>query len=123
MISGGHFKATLHKVAQPPDDQEHCERLSIVLFNGSEGSMRLRPFVESPLIQREGFVMSQGVFSEYKRLLDAGAPVPTNKEWREIQVSTRVQVPPEEKGGGIKVVNGVKYGEDTFHGVKVLLPV
>ena len=88
ILSGGHFKATRHKVTDTPQDQEHMERLSIVHFNASAGDMRLAPAVESPLLQREGFVEEQGVFREYKRLIDAGVPVPTNKEWREIQIST-----------------------------------
>jgi len=41
--------------------------------------MRLAPAVESPLLQREGFVLEQGIFQQYKRLLDQGVPVPTNK--------------------------------------------
>ena len=44
-------------------------------FNASAGNMRLAPAVESPLIQREGFVRQQGVFGEYQRLIDAGLPV------------------------------------------------
>ncbi|KAK3723620.1 hypothetical protein LTR37_001501 [Vermiconidia calcicola] len=123
IISGGHFKATRHKVTDTPSDQEHEERLSLVQFNASAGDLRLKPAVESPMIQREGFVLEQGVFREYKRLIDAGVPVPTNKEWREIQVSTRTQVPPEKKVGGIQEIDGVKYGADEFLGVKVLLPV
>jgi isopenicillin N synthase-like dioxygenase len=123
VISGGHFKATLHKVAEPPEDQQHEQRLSLVQFNASKGDMRLRPVKESPLIQREGFVLKQGVFKEFKKLIDAGVPVPTNKEWREAQVSTRSQVAPEEKSGGVKEIDGVRYGEDSFLGVKVALPV
>ena len=123
LISGGHFKATRHKVTDTPKDQEHQERLSLVQFNASAGHLRLAPAMDSPLLQREGFVMSQGVFQEYKRLLDGGLPVPTNKEWREIQVSTRSQIPPEKRSGGVVEVGGVKYGSDQFLGVKVLLPV
>ena len=123
ILSGGHFKATRHKVTDTPADQEHLPRLSIVQFNAPRGDLRLAPAVESPLLQREGFVAEQGVFAEYKRLLDQGVPVPTAREWREAQVSTRVQVPPEEKSGGVRVVDGVRYGEDEFLGVKVLLPV
>jgi hypothetical protein len=123
VVSGGHFKATLHKVAQPPADQEHEQRLSLVLFNASKGDMRLRPLMESPLLQREGFVLSQGIFKEFKALLDSGVPVPTNKEWREAQISTRVQVPPEEKLGGVQEIDGIKYGVDFLNGVKVMLPV
>ena len=72
ILSGGHFKATKHKVTGTPRDQEHLERLSIVHFNASAGNMRLAPAVESPLLQREGFMEEQGVFREYKKLIDAG---------------------------------------------------
>lgn len=116
IISGGHFSATLHKVTDTPADQEHCERLSLVQFNASVGDMRLAPAVQSPVMQREGFVLEQGVFQQYKRLIDAGVPVPTNKQWREIQISTRSQVPPEKRSGGIQEIDGVKYGADEFLG-------
>ncbi|GAD94114.1 hypothetical protein PVAR5_2735 [Paecilomyces variotii No. 5] len=123
IVSGGHFKATLHRVAEPPEDQRHEQRLSLVLFNGSKGDMRLQPALESPLLQREGFVpRGSGVFHEFQRLMDAGVPVPTNKEWREANISTRVQAPPEERIGGVKDVNGVRYGHDVIMGVPVVLP-
>lgn len=70
-------------MAGPPNDQENEPRLSLVFFNGSKGDMRLKPIADSPLIQREGFVLKQGVFMQFKKLIDAGVPVPTNKEWRE----------------------------------------
>ncbi|KAK0113789.1 hypothetical protein ONS96_014644 [Cadophora gregata f. sp. sojae] len=123
VISGGHFKATLHKVAEPPEDQRHEKRLSLVLFNGSKGDMRLKPLTESPLIQREGFVLKQGIFMQFKNLMDSGRPVPTNKEWREAQIKTRLQIAPEERLEGVKEVNGTKYGQDIILGVPVLLPV
>jgi isopenicillin N synthase-like dioxygenase len=123
IVSGGHFKATLHKVAEPPEDQRHEQRLSLVLFNGSKGDMRLQPAVESPLLQREGFLLrGEGVFHEFKKLMDAGVPVPTNKEWREANISTRVQTAPEERLGGVKEINGARYGEDIIMGVPVVLP-
>lgn len=123
IISGGHFKATKHKVTATPADQEHLERLSLVQFNASLGDLRLAPAVESPLLQREGYVLEQGIFQQYKRLIDVGVPVPTNKQWREVQVSTRSQIAPEQRSGGVQTVEGVKYGVDEFFGVKVLLPV
>lgn len=123
IVSGGHFKATKHKVTDTPADQEHCERLSLVQFNASVGDMRLTPAVQSPLLQREGFVLEQGVFKQYKKLIDAGVPVPTNKQWREIQVSTNSQIAPEKRPGGIREIDGVKYAADRFLGVDVLLPV
>ena len=123
IISGGHFKATAHKVTSTPQDQERVERLSLVQFNASAGDLRLAPANQSPLIQREGVVLEQGVFQEYQKLIDAGLPVPTNKQWREAQVSTRSQLPPEKRKGGVEEIDGVKYGADEFLGVKVLLPV
>ncbi|KAK4904686.1 hypothetical protein LTR49_025907 [Elasticomyces elasticus] len=134
IVSDGHFKATKHKVTDTPADQgeflsldtyrssfadhtkitEQYERLLLVQFNASVGAKRLAPAVESPMLQREGFVLEQGVSQQHEKLLDVGNPVPKsrNREWREIQVSTRSQVPPEQRSGGIKVVKSVKYGED-----------
>jgi len=43
IVSGGHFKATRHRVFKPPVDQLHEERLSLVLFNSSVGELRMAP--------------------------------------------------------------------------------
>ena len=43
ILSGGHFKATRHRVVQPPSDQSHDERLSLVQFNSSIGHIRMTP--------------------------------------------------------------------------------
>ena len=43
IVSGGHFKATRHRVFKPPVDQLHEERVSIVLFNSSVGDLRMQP--------------------------------------------------------------------------------
>jgi len=43
VLSAGHLKATLHKVSEPPADQLHEKRLSLVQFNASRGDMRLKP--------------------------------------------------------------------------------
>lgn len=43
IVSGGHFKATRHRVFKPPADQTHEERLSLVLFNSSVGDLRMTP--------------------------------------------------------------------------------
>ncbi|TVY49244.1 hypothetical protein LOCC1_G000810 [Lachnellula occidentalis] len=84
--------------------------------------MRLKPAMESPLIQREGFVLKQGVFTQFKKLIFSGLPVPTNKEWREAQVRTRLQMAPEERLAGAKNINGTTYGADVILGVQVVLP-
>lgn len=122
IISAGQFKATLHKVAAAPEDQEQTERLSIVLFNSAKPDLRLQPIEESPLIQREGHNLSTGVFAEFHKASEAGMPVPTCKEWRELQIATRGQREPQKKLGTEKIIDGVKYWEDSYMGVKVLLP-
>ena len=43
IFSGGHFKATRHRVFKPPADQLYEERLSLVLFNSSVGDLRMQP--------------------------------------------------------------------------------
>lgn len=43
IVSGGHFKATRHRVYKPPADQVEFERLSLVLFNSSLGELRMQP--------------------------------------------------------------------------------
>jgi isopenicillin N synthase-like dioxygenase len=43
IVSGGHFKATRHRVFKPPVDQLQQERLSLVLFNSSVGDLRMSP--------------------------------------------------------------------------------
>jgi hypothetical protein len=60
------------------------------MFNASAGDMRLAPAVESPLLQREGLVEEQGVFREYKKLMDSGSVVPTNKQWQVLMGTTLI---------------------------------
>jgi hypothetical protein len=43
IVSGGHFKATRHRVFKPPADQVDVERLSLVQFNSSVGDLRMTP--------------------------------------------------------------------------------
>jgi hypothetical protein len=38
-------------------------------------------------------------------------------------MSTRTQVAPEEKLGGVKEINGMIYGEDIILGVPIRVPV
>ena len=37
--------------------------------------------LESPLIQRDGFLFKQGVFKEFKKLMDDGRPVRNHKSF------------------------------------------
>ncbi|OCF57473.1 hypothetical protein L486_04931 [Kwoniella mangroviensis CBS 10435] len=124
LISGGHFRATRHRVHNPPPSQETFERLSVVLFNGSKGDLRMQPCWDSPLIKREGCFESQGAYKEFKVLQDKGIPIPTNKEWREISIiNTRHPTDEPEKLLKEVTVDGVKYIEVINQGVRVLQPL
>ncbi|KAK2596208.1 hypothetical protein QQS21_006356 [Conoideocrella luteorostrata] len=126
IVSGGHFKATRHRVYQPPVDQLHEERLSLVLFNSSVGDLRMTPAQESPLIQRDGCVNDQGVYSEFRMRTEEGKLVPTNREWREIQIATATDptdMVRNRVGADQVLVNGKVMQQREYMGVKVLLPV
>lgn len=149
IVSGGHFKATRHRVYKPPADQLEFERLSLVLFNSSLGELRMQPaygmtfsfifcglscgfcmwltsVVESPLIQREGCVEEQGVYKEFKRLTEQGQLVPSNREWREIQIATATDPTDtmhNRVGAHQVIIDGRVMHQREYMGVKVVLPV
>jgi hypothetical protein len=149
IVSGGHFKATRHRVFTPPADQLHEERLSLVLFNSSVGDLRMTPaaceynyqdlgtnhrryanmfgpFAASPLIQREGCVEEQGVYKEFKRLTEQGQLVPTNRQWREMQIAQATDPTDTERnriGADQIVVDGKLMQQREYMGVRVVLPV
>lgn len=80
----------------------------------------------SPLIQREGCVEEQGVYKEFKERMAKGMPVPTNKEWREIQIATVTDPTDTERnriGADQVLINGKLMHQREYMGVKVVLPV
>ncbi|RSH82334.1 uncharacterized protein EHS24_007301 [Apiotrichum porosum] len=126
IVSGGHFKATRHRVYKPPADQAELERLSLVLFNSSLGDLQMTPAIESPLIQREGCVEYQGVYKEFKKVMDSGLSPPTNKEWREIQIANATDPTDTVRnriGADQVLIGGKLMNQRDFMGVKVVLPV
>ncbi|KAJ9623795.1 hypothetical protein H2204_011087 [Knufia peltigerae] len=126
IVSGGHFKATRHRVFKPPADQAQSERLSLVLFNSSVGDLRMEPVKSSPLLQREGCVEDQGVYSEFKRRTLQGQLVPTNREWREIQIATATDPTDMVRnriGADQVLIDGKLMQQREYMGVKVVLPV
>ncbi|KAE8168337.1 hypothetical protein BDV40DRAFT_294879 [Aspergillus tamarii] len=125
IVSGGHFKATRHRVFRPPADQLHEERLSLVLFNSSIGDLRMAPAKESKLIQREGCVEEQGVYKEFKKLTSQGKLVPTNRQWREIQIATctdPTDTVNNRVGAHQVLIDGKVMHQREYMGVKVVLP-
>ncbi|THV70598.1 Clavaminate synthase-like protein [Aureobasidium pullulans] len=143
IVSGGHFKATRHRVFSPPADQLQEERLSFVQFQSSVGHLRMTPAIESPLIQREGCVEDQGVYRKFKRVMDLGFPVsdivwrvayeitdnvqiPTNQQWREIQIAEATDPTDDQRnriGADQVLMEGKLMQQREYMGVKVLLPV
>ncbi|GAW23073.1 hypothetical protein ANO14919_126230 [Xylariales sp. No.14919] len=126
IVSGGHFKATRHRVFKPPVDQLQSERLSLVLFNSSVGDMPMSPATDSPLIQREGCIEEQGIYKEYKKQMASGRPVPTNRQWREIQISTATDptdTTHNRVGVHQVVIDGQIMHQREYLGMKVVLPV
>jgi hypothetical protein len=100
------------------------------------------------LIQREGCIEEQGVYKEFKAIIDQGVPVsmpastivcvtstdlqttlcqiPTNRQWREIQIAQATD-PTDTKrnrlGADQIMLNGKLMQHREYLGVKVLLPV
>lgn len=82
--------------------------------------------LESPLIQREGCVDEQGVYQEFKKRTAEGKLVPTNRQWREIQIATATD-PTDTVHNRVGVhqvmVDGKLMHQREYMGVKVVLPV
>lgn len=71
IVSGGHFKATRHRVYKPPVDQLDQERLSLVLFNSSIGDLRMQPAygkLTPSLICRRGYLILNMLIGHLCRL-------------------------------------------------------
>ena len=71
MLTGGFYKATIHRVVQPPTDQRGRTRLGAFYFAMCNDDVRLVTFTASPALQRVGVV---------RKIEDEDAP--TMREWR-----------------------------------------
>ena len=74
MLSGGFYKATIHRVVQPPADQRGFARLGTYYFAMADDDVKLSP-VQSPVLERVGTI---------SRFEDA----PTMAEWRKMRYRT-----------------------------------
>jgi isopenicillin N synthase-like dioxygenase len=74
-LSGGFYKATIHKVIQPPPDQRQHTRLGLFYFALPDDDVKLS-VMESPVLQREGV----------KRRFEEGCE-PRVEEWRRARTS------------------------------------
>ncbi|TBU25799.1 Clavaminate synthase-like protein [Dichomitus squalens] len=73
MLSGGFYKATIHRVVQPPMDQRGLVRLGAYYFALADDDVKLVP-VKSPVLEEEGVV---------RKFEDDVAP--TMGEWRKMR--------------------------------------
>ncbi|KAJ7672421.1 hypothetical protein DFH06DRAFT_1319843 [Mycena polygramma] len=97
-LSGGYYKATIHRVVQPPADQQNYTRLGLFYFAMTDDAVKLAPLAESPVLQRVGIV---------RRCDDADAP--TMEEWRKGRTSAYGQTQLKASEGNVEeeVINGV----------------
>ena len=98
-LSGGYYKATIHRVIQPPADQRGYVRLGIFYFAYPDDDVKLLPQTQSPVLLREGI----------KRRFD-DSQAPTAGEWRRGRTSAYGHVElkkGEEKNVEEEFVNGV----------------
>lgn len=97
-LSGGYYKATIHRVVQPPPDQQGCTRLGLYCFTMTDDNVKLAPLVEqSPLLQRMG--ISKG-----------SDDAPSMEMWRKGRTTAYglTELKPAEnlKGVEVEMVNG-----------------
>ena len=71
MLSGGYYKAAIHRVVQPPADQRNVARLNVIYFVFPNDDVKLAPLVDSPLLKRVGVLRK-----------NPDGKIPTMMEWR-----------------------------------------
>ncbi|KIP02801.1 hypothetical protein PHLGIDRAFT_122142 [Phlebiopsis gigantea 11061_1 CR5-6] len=99
-LSGGRYKATIHRVVQPPVDQQGYERVGAFYFAFPDENVKLVPFAESPVLQRVGIT---------RRFADAEAPTVT--AWRKGRTAaygiTQLKKSEEKPGIEEEYINGI----------------
>ena len=59
LLTANYVKSTIHRVAVPPKDQQHVDRLGLLYFSRPHNDLELSTITESPVLQREGFTKNQ----------------------------------------------------------------
>ena len=97
-LSGGFYRATIHRVVQPPADQRGHTRVGAFYFAMTDDDVKLAPLKESPVLQRVGIV---------RRVEDEYAP--TTEQWRRGRTSAYGQSELKKKDETVEeeVINGV----------------
>ncbi len=98
-LSGGFYKATIHRVVQPPTDQRGYTRLGVIYFATPDEDVKLLPVAGSPVLDRVGI---------RRRFEDENAPlVGTYRKGRTAAYGRSVLKKSEEEGIEEEVVSGV----------------
>lgn len=97
-LSGGFYKATIHRVIQPPVDQRGYGRVGVFYFAMPDDNVKLVPFADSPVLQKLGIT----------RYCD-DADAPTMEMWRKSRISKYGLTELEKKENGVEeeIINGV----------------
>jgi len=98
-LSGGYYKATIHRVVQPPKDQRGYTRVGAFYFAMTDDAVKLVPHSESPVLQRAGI----------RRRFDDES-VPTMEQWRRGRTSAYGKTELKhgvESGVEEEIINGV----------------
>jgi isopenicillin N synthase-like dioxygenase len=98
-ISGGLYKATIHRVVQPPIDQRDYTRLGVMYFGIPEDQVKLVPVSGSPVLDKIGVK---------RRFEDETAP--TSEAWRKYRTTSYGTVTlrqSEEVGVEEEYMNGI----------------
>ncbi|KAI0752458.1 Clavaminate synthase-like protein [Daedaleopsis nitida] len=97
-LTGGFYKATIHRVVQPPADQRGHTRLGAFYFAMADDDVRLKPVAGSPALERAGVV---------RRFEDETAP--TMEQWRRARTSAYGQSELKKRDDKVEeeVINGV----------------
>ncbi|KAI0752450.1 Clavaminate synthase-like protein [Daedaleopsis nitida] len=99
MLSGGFYKATIHRVFQPPQDQRGYTRLGLFYFCLADDSVKLVPLSQSPVLQKVGIS---------RRCADEDAP--TMAEYRVARTKAYGLSQLQKKENGVEeqvVLNGL----------------
>ncbi|KAI0089598.1 Clavaminate synthase-like protein [Irpex rosettiformis] len=98
-LSGGFYKATIHRVIQPPVDQQGYTRLGILYFATPNEDIKLLPASGSPVLERVGI---------RRRFEDKDAPtVEVYRKGRTAAYGKSTLKQSEEKGIEEEIVSGV----------------
>ncbi|KAI0819368.1 Clavaminate synthase-like protein [Trametes gibbosa] len=98
-LSGGFYKGTIHRVRQPPADQQGHPRLGVFYFALADDDVKLAPLLQSPVLQRVGV----------ERRWEDDAQAPMMEEWRKGRTSSygTAQLKKRDDVVEEEVINGI----------------